>query len=308
MIDRSRDDNPAGTPGAAEIAARVAALEALPPLPHGARQLLQVLVYPDLDLLRLATLIEQSPALAARIMGVANSAFFATRAPARDIPDAIIRILGLDLVRDLSISLLLGQPFDLSACKRFSARRYWSDAMACATFAQVVARHIRAPELPSSTAYLSGLIHNLGLLALVHLLPAEMDAVFAADAASPEESLRSIERRQLGIDHAGVGAALAGAWQLPLDLARPLALDRDRGATDDSTLLAQLLYACPGSSADCNPDIASGDRPGFGDPRTDQRLRALGITAVERARLADDWYGQLAEIEQIASSLAGPGR
>jgi HD-like signal output (HDOD) protein len=244
-------------------------------------------------------MIEHSHALSARIMGVANSAFFANGTPARDVPDAIIRILGLDLVRDLSISLLLGQPFDLSACPRFDARRYWSDAMACATFADIVASHLGSADLSPSTAYLSGLIRNLGLLALVHLAPREMDDVFAAAAASPDGALRAIERRCLGVGHAAAGAALAGAWQLPLDLARPLAVDRDR-AENDAGLLSQVLCACPVARPDSGP--------GFGDPATERSLRALGIPAADRERLARAWRQGLADIEPIAASLAGGGR
>jgi HD-like signal output (HDOD) protein len=300
MVDETCTKQPPGGVGVASLSARLATLQALPPLPHSARQLLQVLVYPDLDLLRLASLIEHSPALSARIMGVANSAFFASRAPARDVPDAIIRILGLDLVRDLSISLLLGQPFDLSACPRFDARRYWSDAMACATFADIVASHLGSADLSPSTAYLSGLIRNLGLVALVHLAPREMDDVFAAAATGPAGSLRAIERQRLGVDHAAAGAALAQAWQLPLDLARPLAVDRDRAENDDAALLSQLLCACPVARLD--------NGPGFGDPATEHRLRALGIPAADRERLAQTWREGLADIEPIAASLAGGGR
>ncbi|MEM9314883.1 MAG: HDOD domain-containing protein, partial [Pseudomonadota bacterium] len=129
---RSRPDLSPAAP--ARISVR--RLRTLAPLPATSQLLLEMLSDPELDMLRLAAVVEQTPALAARILGVANSAFFAHARDVRDVPDAIIRVLGLHLVRDLSISFALSQPFDLRDCPRFDALRYWSSAMESAVLAQ----------------------------------------------------------------------------------------------------------------------------------------------------------------------------
>ena len=74
--------------------------------------------------MRVAANVEQTPALAARILGVANSAFFATGNPVKSIPDAIIRLLGLNLVRHLGVSFVLSQPFDVASCRWFDPVRF----------------------------------------------------------------------------------------------------------------------------------------------------------------------------------------
>ena len=117
----------------AQTRSRIHGLATLPPLPRRSQELLRILLDPDLDMLRLAELVEQSPALAARLLGVANSAFFRTRVPVKHIPDAIIRVLGLNLVRDLSVSFLLNQPFDLGACRRFDPVRFWTSSISLVT-------------------------------------------------------------------------------------------------------------------------------------------------------------------------------
>ena len=125
--------------------------------------------------------------------------------PVRSISDAIIRLLGLNLVRDLSLSLILSQPFDVRRCPGFDPMRYWKHAMMTATFAQALAPSVQAEDAPSpSEAYLGGLLHNLGLLALVHVAPDAMGLVFRELEAEPERHLVEVR---------GVAGPVACAFQ-----------------------------------------------------------------------------------------------
>lgn len=200
----------------ADIRERIRGAISLPPLPRRSQVLLQALSDPGLDLLTLAELIEQTPALAARILGVANSAFFAVAEPVRSIPDAIIRVLGLNLVRDLGMSFALSQPFDLGACPEFDPMRYWRGSMELAVAAQVLAERLPSADWPSpSEAYLAGLLRHLGLLALVHVAPDAMRATLIEAERHPDIELLMVERSRLGLDHTEVGRSLADAWHLP---------------------------------------------------------------------------------------------
>lgn len=280
---------------------RVRRLITLPPLPRTSQLLLQMLSDPDLDMLRLAELVEQTPALAARILGVANSAFFARATAVRDVPDAIIRVLGLHLVRDLSISFVLSQPFDLKACGRFDPVVYWSGAMESAVMAQLLASQLPRADAPTpSEGYLAGLLQNLGLLALVHVVPDAMDAVFAQAGQDGSEGLDALERHALGLDHAVAGAELAAAWKLPPGIAAAMSPVSDSGEFPplvSLVLLGSRIRRCLRGAVDVADDEAVA-----------AALGGVGLDAAALPLLIEKWRDRTADIAALASAFAGAGR
>ena len=85
-----------------ELRADVRALEEIPPLPQNTQRLLDVLGDDEVNLEDVARSIEEVPVLAARIVGLSRSAYFGA-GTARSVADAIIRVLGLRLVRSLAL-------------------------------------------------------------------------------------------------------------------------------------------------------------------------------------------------------------
>lgn len=283
---------------------RLRRLSTLPPLPRTSQLLLQLLSDPDLDMLRLAELVEQTPALAARILGVANSAFFARATAVRDVPDAIIRVLGLDLVRDLSISFVLSQPFDSRKCARFEPIRYWSGAMASAALAQLLAERLSAGKAPTpAEAYLAGLLQNLGLLALVHVVPDAMQVVFTQAERDQSADLRVIEHQVMGLDHAIAGAEVASAWRLPPKFAVAMGpINAQSRAPQHRTLVSLLLLST---------QLRRGLRAGTDVTEDHDVLTAcagLGLQIVALPPLITQWRDRSAEINALASAFAGAGQ
>jgi len=141
----------------------IQSLQQLPPLSAVATRLLEEATREDADLHRLARLIEQDPGLAARIIGIANSAYFQRHNDVCTVADAIIRVLGLNLVRSLAIGIALSQPFDASRCPEFDVGRYWYQAMTTATLASRLAPHLRVEHSQLECLFLAGLLQTLGL-------------------------------------------------------------------------------------------------------------------------------------------------
>jgi HD-like signal output (HDOD) protein len=191
-------------------------LEEIPPLPQNTQRLLDVLSDEEADLRDVSRTIEETPPLAARIVGLSRSAFFGCTAPARSVSDAIIRVLGLRLVRNLALGIALGGSFRLDRCPRFSAEQYWSSALLSAAMCRLLARDasVEVAVQPES-AYLCGLLHNLGLLALVQMSPTKMVGVLEASEADAGRPLAEIESEHLGLNHCEAGAWLALRWHLP---------------------------------------------------------------------------------------------
>lgn len=187
----------------------------LPPLPAVAYQLLKEVADEDVKITRLTELIEQDPGLAARIVGIANSAYFARQHEIHRVEDAITRVLGLNMVRGLAIGIALSKPFDVSACPEFELSRYWYRAFVSAQLSNAVGPYLELEADLRECLFLAGLVHNLGQLVLVHAFPSRMADVFRQKQANPEQSLMTLESQVLAMTEMQAGTVISKRWKLP---------------------------------------------------------------------------------------------
>jgi HD-like signal output (HDOD) protein len=170
----------------------------------------------EVEIDRLARIISQDPGLSARIVGLANSAYFGQTQPINSVQEAIIRVLGLNTVKALAISVSIGSVFRTARCAGFDLPGYWFTAIGCATLARMLANHIPFDERPNPDAvYLSGLLHNVGWLILAHGFPLELAKLLRQQPAEQEKSMEDLQRENIGIDWIGAGEWLAHRWHLP---------------------------------------------------------------------------------------------
>jgi HD-like signal output (HDOD) protein len=191
-------------------------LDHIPPLSGTASELLQVANDPDLDAKILSAILERDPQLTARVLGLANSAFFGQARPVQSLEEAIIRVLGLNVVRNLALSMALAGSFDVSRCPAYDMQRYWLIALGSAELSRRLARAQGQPErVHLDMAYLCGLLHSLGEIALVHLRPDLVCAAIHDHRDTPDSDLITLQRQHLGLDSWQAGEWLAFRWQLP---------------------------------------------------------------------------------------------
>ena len=191
-------------------------LRELPPLPAEEQLLFRLLQDDDVEIADVVAAIECCPAIAARILGLARSAYFAQRNPCNTIFEAIVRVLGLKMVRNLVIGVITSQRFSPERCLGFDAQQYWASALLTATCARMTAPLLGVKSRPSpDDAYLCGLLHNIGVLVLAHVEPREMSRVFNMLFANREYTLTELEAQVFGITHGQAGAWLVKRWGLP---------------------------------------------------------------------------------------------
>ncbi|MBZ0070368.1 MAG: HDOD domain-containing protein [Gammaproteobacteria bacterium] len=244
----------------------------LPPLPAVACRLLDLIANDQCDIGELSTLIEQDPGLAARIVGIANSAYFARPTEISSVADAIVRVLGLNLVRGIAVGIALSKPFDVSACPEFQLERYWYRAIQTANLCGRLAPRARLPEELRRSLFLCGLLHNLGQLVLVHAFPDRMGRVFRDWAAAPERGLLSLENEQLAMTEIEAGTILARRWQLPAAVTDVIEFRHEPWRAGAAAPLVELVTWCARFAAalyddpDAQPaptDTADGTSPGW---------------------------------------------
>jgi len=195
---------------------KIADIPGLPPLPKVAQLILDEINDENIEINHLAGLIEKDPGLLARIVGLANSAYFGYPQRIYTISDAIIKVLGLNMVRGLALSIVMGTPFNVARCRGFRVEEYWSMAMLSANVARkLVSNTVLSEELNYSNIYMCGLLHNLGLLVMVHAFPEEMSQVFARETDVLSPAFVEAQHELLDMDHNRAGAILAHQWRLP---------------------------------------------------------------------------------------------
>lgn len=190
----------------------------IPAMPEVGNQLLALKSAEDFDLSDLVSLIESDPVLSAKVIAYASSPFFAYQGKLDSVQEAVYRVLGMDLSLNIALALALGQQFKGPLKGPLGASSVWRHAVYCAVLSQSIAGHVSSSSnIKPGTAYLYGLLHNIGFLALGHMF----DKIFAkfnkAVQIKSEIPLYVMEKKVLGISHTKVGALLMDSWKLPED-------------------------------------------------------------------------------------------
>lgn len=188
----------------------------LPAMPKVMQDLVRTMEDDSADLSDLAVSVKHDPTLSARVLRMANSAYYGATRKIGAIEDAVTRI-GLNALRTLVIAS--GMTTTFKAVPGVKLQPFWRHALLSASLARALARRAR---IDVEFSYTSALMHRIGDL-LLHLAhPAEAQALAAELVdASPAERCEA-ERERFGADHCAAGAELARLWQFPVAIQNAL--------------------------------------------------------------------------------------
>lgn len=224
-------------------AGRIRRLQDLPPLPQVADSLLREISNGDASIRQLADLISTEPALTARVIGVANTAYFGGARQVFSVQAAISR-LGLNMVRGLALGLLINDHLSPRRCRSLDLDRYWFVSMVGARLARDLSRHVVSEALSADQAYLAALLRQLGVIVLCDLEPQCMEKVLAGGSQGDARVMGARTQQHLGLDHHMAGLILAERWHLPVEAATVMRHYADPGYCGDHAPLVGLVGAC----------------------------------------------------------------
>lgn len=181
---------------------------ALPSAPKVVRKLMETFNQEEVDLLQAASLIEDDPVLTAKLLKMANSAFFGLNRSVTNARDAI-QVMGLIKVRALVIGASLGEGFHRVG--GVNLNQFWRYSLNAANLSRYIALPIKIDE---STAFTAGLVHGIGELMMHVGMP---EAMLDLDRSIPMLDLKRAraEKGLFGFSYAEVGAELAKEWRFP---------------------------------------------------------------------------------------------
>jgi HD-like signal output (HDOD) protein len=215
---------------------RLDGLQQIPTIPAVLAPLLRYLEQPieQLDVQKVTDMIAQDKSLAMQCLQMANSPLFGRWQKVDSLRGAIVG-LGFQRVSDIAMScgVLNMMPRNVGDLDPVV---FWEHSLGCAIACRHLARKISYPD--PSKAYLAGLLHDIGIIVNLWILPKEFREAYeyARTQAIP---LHEAEQTVLGFTHCESGRLLAEKWELAADLQQVVSLHHDlREAHEHSALVA----------------------------------------------------------------------
>jgi HD-like signal output (HDOD) protein len=267
----------------AVLFSRIEGLHHIPTIPAVLAPLLRYLEQPieDLDVQKVIDLIAQDKSLAAQCLQMANSPLFGRYQKVDSLKAAIVS-LGFQRVSDIAMScgILNMTPKDGSGIDPVV---FWEHSLGCALVCRHFARTISYRD--PGKAYLAGLLHDIGIIVNLWMLPKEFCAAFEK-ARTEGIPLHEAEHSVLGFTHCDSGRLLANRWELGPDLCEVVSLHHTPQESHEHAGLVALVEL---SDLLCR---MSGLNHGFIEAREVNLLEQPGFAILSRecAGLKDfDW-------------------
>jgi putative nucleotidyltransferase with HDIG domain len=202
-------------------------LDQLPTLPAVALRVLEVTADTDSTILDVVRIIGNDQSLTTRILQLVHSAAAGAREEVTSIERAVV-LLGFDAVRSAVLALSVFETLESASPKAkakqnptgaFSREEFWRHSIAVACAAELLAEALGESEgkdagITPSEAFVCGLLHDMGKVALDAILPKSFSKVVEA-ADLLRSNIADLERSIIGLDHMVVGKRLAEQWNLP---------------------------------------------------------------------------------------------
>jgi putative nucleotidyltransferase with HDIG domain len=185
-------------------------IDSLPQFPEIVSELIQLTADPDAKISDIAARIAMDPALTAELLKHVNSAYYMAPSRVNSIPQAV-KVIGMKGLNSILYSfgsrIVLGERYE-------QMKSLWEHSYRVAFYALHIARRLKHRKEILDDAYVAGILHDLGLIAVMALHPELHEKMrrFCMEKNIPPGIL---ERFSYGMKHADIGALMARKWNFP---------------------------------------------------------------------------------------------
>ncbi len=215
-------------------------IDSLPTLPAVAARLLSLTSSDDSNAKQVIELVSADPSLTAKVLSLCRSADKGVGSDNLTVDRAVV-LLGFNAIRNAVLSVKVFELFGPDAKRpgedaepdrhensaegadpggdqnppAFDRSAFWMHCLAVGVTAELIAKaHPKRTDLAPDEAFVCGLLHDIGKVALDYVLPRSFDRVVALTDLN-QANIAEFERRIIGIDHHTAGKRLAQQWRLP---------------------------------------------------------------------------------------------
>ncbi|MBN1825065.1 MAG: HDOD domain-containing protein [Candidatus Eisenbacteria bacterium] len=216
-----------------EVFRQLEGVDNLPTLPTVIEELGRTIRDPNSDAKRVSRIIEDDPAIMARILKVVNSAYYGGQEPITSVQTAVAR-MGMRAVNNIALSTAVFSAFGEQEEDGFDREEFWRHSISAGIASVVVyerAQQHMQSRYGKDVLHLAGLLHDIGKIIFDQFFHNEFHEALrvSRDRKIP---LNEAEREVLGSDHAEVGAWLGMKWNLSSDILQVIRWHHEPEKTD----------------------------------------------------------------------------
>jgi putative nucleotidyltransferase with HDIG domain len=189
---------------------------AIPTLPDFAHRVIDMVSDEDVSVMQLSGVVSKDQVLASRLLGLANSAYFASMSEISTVQEAIVR-MGTAAVRNLVVTVCFYSRMQDRNLYGERGKPLLEHGIGTAYMARLIADRVGLDE---EEAFMYGLLHDIGKLVI---LKAAHDVRRQTGQGVPEDVLEQVMSEL----HAAVGANVLRRWRLPSMLDEPIVCHHD---------------------------------------------------------------------------------
>jgi HD-like signal output (HDOD) protein len=218
---------------------RFGGLRQIPTIPVVLAPLLRYLQQPveQLEVQKVTDLLAQDKSLTAQCLQMANSPLFGRWQKADSLRGAVVS-LGFRHVSDIAMSCSVMNMLPKEKTS-LDPVVFWEHSLGCALVCRTLARKINMSD--PGKAYLAGLLHDIGIIANLWVLPQEFRIAFEL-AKTEGIPLHEAEQRCLGFTHCDSGCLLAENWGLAPSLIDVVTHHHSPDESSHDTAMVALVH------------------------------------------------------------------
>jgi len=268
-------------------------ISGLPALPIIASRLLEAVDDPDTSAAELADLISSDPALATRLLKLANSAYYGFPRRIGTVNLAVV-VLGFETVRDLCLSVIIADCFFHADDELpISMDMFWRHSLNTAVATRLIYKLAGAHQV--GEGFIAGLVHDIGKLFFSRYFPVETAQIINT-VQNQYVSISDAEQEILKVTHPVAGAWLLEEWNLP-DWLVKATKNHHMIVTSDET--QKLPYSCQFADYLVRQMFEHPGFPGVDFMASPELIKQLKLQCNEKGEIDTELY-----IDKIDEDLA----
>ncbi|MBN2331640.1 MAG: HDOD domain-containing protein [Deltaproteobacteria bacterium] len=228
-------------------------IDELPTLPSVYQEIMS-LIEENADFNRIVEVVEKDPAITAKVLQVANSAYF--RNKTASLKRAAVYI-GLMNLKDIVLGCSVFQVLTGKQAGKLSLENIWEHSLRSNQMVHQFYERVHDEKIDDTKAS-AGLLHDIGFLVMLRYFPEQFAAIMERHQHQPAVPLISIEQEVMGVNHAQLGAYLLNWWNMPQPIIEATLYhhEPESDAVVDRELVSQLALADAISLAAIDPSLA----------------------------------------------------
>jgi len=198
---------------------KIEQIQNLPTLPAVIGKLNSAINDPNVNAEQISRIIQDDPAMMARILRVVNSAFYGISQPVSSISQAV-SLLGFIAVKNIATTTAAFSAFDIKEQTDFNREEFWKHSICVGIATNVLYTYVKdhiGHRISYDVLHLAGLVHGIGIIIFEQYFHIKF---MVALLLSQKENIPLVkaEEEALGTDHCEVGAWLGKKWNMPPDV------------------------------------------------------------------------------------------